>query len=42
MAKQVEAEKLNNDISSNQIDSHTKINELYQIKSQLEDEILQL
>ena len=33
VVKQFEVEKLGNDISSNEIDSQTKINELYQKKA---------
>lgn len=40
--KQVEVEKLGNDISSNNIDSQIKINELYQKKGDLENEISQM
>lgn len=38
----MEIEKLGNDISSNEIDSQTKINELYQKKAELENEISEL
>lgn len=40
--KQIEVEKLGNDISSNHIDSQIKINQLYQKKGDLENEISQM
>lgn len=42
LIKQVEVEKLGNDISSNHIDSQIKINELYQKKADLENQISEM